>query len=186
MGLFDMFKKHAAPEPKPEPEQKSSRPAAVDAQVEPDTLCAPVAGRAIELAQVPDPVFSAGVVGLGCAIWPEEETVYAPLAGTVSVVMGHAVGIQGDDGIEVLVHVGIDTVDMGGDGFTGYVSQGDHVEAGQPVLSMDRDKIAAAGHPDCVVLAVSNTAEFESVQMVATPEAAVAAGVPVVKVVRKA
>lgn len=177
MGLFDMFKK------KPEPAAPAG-PAPVSAQAAPDTLCAPVSGRVIKMTDVPDPVFSGEVVGKGCAIWPDDETVYAPISGTVAVTMGHAVGITGDDGVEALVHIGVDTVDMEGRGFTGYVKQGDKVTAGQPVIKMSRAAIAEAGHPDCVVLAVSNTAEFADVQLTVDPESTVPAGAAVAKVVR--
>ena len=95
-----------------------------------------------------------------------------------------AVGIAGDNGIEALVHVGIDTVDMNGKGFTGYVKQGDTVKAGQPVLKMTKADIAETGHPDCVVLAVSNTAEFGGVELAVEPEASVRAGAAVAKVAR--
>lgn len=95
-----------------------------------------------------------------------------------------AVGIAGDNGIEALVHVGVDTVDMNGKGFTGYVKQGDTVKAGQPVLKMTKADIAEAGHPDCVVLAVSNTAEFGGVELAVELEASVRAGAAVVKVAR--
>ena len=96
--------------------------------------------------------------------------------------MGHAVGIQGDVGVEVLVHVGVDTVNLQGKGFTGYVKQGDAVKAGQPIIKMDRAVIAEAGYADCVVLAVSNTAEVSSVELAVEPESTVAAGAAVVKV----
>ena len=99
--------------------------------------------------------------------------------------MGHAVGLSTDDGIEVLVHIGVDTVNMQGKGFTGYVKQGDTVKAGDPVIKMDRAAIKEGGYPDCVVLAVSNTAEFADVELVADAESTVSAGTPVVKVVRK-
>ena len=104
MGLFDMFKKKADAAP--------AGPASVTAQEAADIVCAPVTGRVIKMTDVPDPVFSGEVVGKGCAIWPDDETVYSPVSGTVTVTMGHAVGITGDNGIEVLVHIGIDTVDM--------------------------------------------------------------------------
>lgn len=177
MGLFDMFKKKSEP-------AAPAGPAPVSAQAAPDTLCAPVSGRVIKMTDVPDPVFSGEVVGKGCAIWPDDETVYAPISGTVAVTMGHAVGITGDDGVEALVHIGVDTVDMEGRGFTGYVKQGDKVTAGQPVIKMSRAAIAEAGHPDCVVLAVSNTAEFADVQLTVDPESTVPAGAAVAKVVR--
>lgn len=181
MGLFDMFKKKEAPAAAP---QAPAAPASVDAAAGADVLCAPVAGKVIKMADVPDPVFGGEVLGKGCAIWPEGEVVYAPVTGTVTVTMGHAVGLRGDNGIEALVHIGIDTVDMNGKGFTGYVKEGDKVVAGQPVIKMDRAAIAEAGHPDCVVLAVSNTAEFASVDLAVEAEATVAAGAAVVKVAK--
>ena len=177
MGLFDMFKKKSEP-------AAPAGPASVSDHAPPDTLCAPVSGRVIKMTDVPDPVFSGEVVGKGCAIWPDDETVYAPISGTVAVTMGHAVGITGDDGVEALVHIGVDTVDMEGRGFTGFVKQGDKVVAGQPVIKMSRAAIAEAGHPDCVVLAVSNTAEFADVQLAVDPESTVPAGAAVAKVVR--
>lgn len=88
-------------------------------------------------------------------MWPEDDLVYAPCDGKVTVTMGHAVGLQSDSGIEVLVHVGVDTVNMNGDGFEGFVKADDVVKAGQPMLKIDRAKIAAAGYKDCVVVAVS-------------------------------
>lgn len=155
MGLFDVFKKKEA----------SKQNAA---ETWPVVLKAPVSGRMIAMADIPDPVFSTEVLGKGCAIWPESTVVYAPCAGTVSVVMGHAVGLTSDDGVEVLVHVGVDTVDMEGKGFTGYVAEGAKVKAG--------DAIAAAGHPDCVVVAISNTAEFSDVSPIPAAEDLVEAG----------
>lgn len=177
MGFFDRFKKAAEPE-------KPAVPASVTAQVSADTLCAPVRGRVCKMADIPDPVFSSEVLGKGCGVWPEGDVVYAPVTGTVTVTMGHAVGIQGDDGVEVLVHVGVDTVNMQGEGFTGYVAQGDHVVAGQAILGIDRGKIASAGYKDVVVLAVSNSAEFASVELCADEDSAVSAGETVLKVAR--
>lgn len=177
MGFFDKFKKKAEP-------AAPATPAAVDASSESDTLSAPVTGKVIAMSEVPDPVFSAEVLGKGCAIWPDEEVVYAPLSGTVTVTMGHAVGIQGSDGVEVLVHIGVDTVNMNGDGFTGYVKKGDAVKAGQPVIKLDKAKIAAAGYKDCVVLAISNSAEFKDVEPVVPADSQVSAGDAVLKVAR--
>lgn len=176
MGLFDMFKKKA--------DAASAGPASVTAQEAADIVCAPVTGRVIKMTDVPDPVFSGEVVGKGCAIWPDDETVYSPVSGTVTVTMGHAVGITGDNGIEVLVHIGIDTVDMEGKGFTGYVSQGDKVKAGQPVIKMSKAAIAEAGHPDCVVCAVSNSASFADVALTVDAESTVSAGASVLKITK--
>lgn len=174
MGLFDVFKKKAAP----------AGPAPVAAQAGTDVLCAPVSGRVVAMADVPDPVFSGGALGKGCAIWPEGDVVYAPAAGTVSAAMGHAVGLTTDDGAELIIHVGIDTVEMQGQGFTTLAEQGTRVEAGQPVLGIDRAAIKAAGHPDCVVLAVSNSADFADVALTVEAETTVEAGAAVLKVMR--
>lgn len=179
MGLFDMFKKKGV-----EP-QAPAVPASIDAQSGVDVLCAPVSGKVIAMSEVPDPVFSGEVLGGGCAVWPEEDVVYAPVDGTVTVTMGHAMGIKSDSGIEVLVHVGVDTVNLQGKGFTAHAVQGDRVVAGQPLLTADRAVIAEAGYKDCVILAVSNTAEFASVDMSVESGSSVAAGAPVVSVARR-
>lgn len=182
MGLFDKIFKKA--EEKSAPAAAPATPEAVSATVDADTLASPANGKVIKMTDVPDPVFSGEVLGKGCAVWPQDEIVYAPCDGTVTVTMGHAVGLTSTDGIEVLVHVGVDTVNMQGDGFTGFVKQGDEVKAGQPMLKIDREKIKAAGYPDCVVVAVGNTAEFASVDLCAEADSIVTAGTPVVKVTR--
>lgn len=178
MGLFDMFKKKAEP-------AAAAAPASISASAGADVLCSPVKGKVIKMADVPDPVFGGEVLGKGCAVWPEDDLVYAPCDGKVTVTMGHAVGLQSDSGIEVLVHVGVDTVNMNGDGFEGFVKADDVVKAGQPILKIDRAKIAAAGYKGCVVVAVSNTAEFADVELTVEAESTVAAGDAIVKVVRK-
>ena len=178
MGLFDFLKK------KPAEPAAPATPANVDAAAAPGTLCAPVNGKVIPMTDVPDPVFSGEVLGKGCAIWPEGDVVYAPASGEVTVTMGHAIGMVTDDGIEVLVHIGVDTVNLQGKGFTGYVVQGDKVVAGQPVIKMDRKVIADAGYKDCVVLIVSNTAEYASVDVAVDAESTVAAGATVLTVAK--
>ncbi len=177
MGLFDMFKKKTEPAAPAKPE---ARAVAVKA----DTLYAPADGRVVAIADVPDPVFSTEVLGKGCAVWPEGDVIYSPVSGTVTVTMGHAVGLTTDDGIEVLVHVGVDTVNMQGEGFTGFVTKDDVVKAGDPILKIDRAKIAEAGYPDCVVLAVSNSATFADVTLTAEAESTVKAGDAVLSVTR--
>ncbi len=175
MGLFDKIRKMATGSHAPEP---------VSAQSARDVACAPTSGRVVPMSEVPDPVFSSETLGPGCGIWPEEGTVYAPVSGTVSVTMGHAVGITSDDGVELIVHVGINTVEMGGKGFIPYVEKGDHVEAGQPVLGFSRREIADAGYQDVVVLAVTNGASFSSVELSVAPETQVSAGVALLRLVR--
>ncbi|AEB07540.1 PTS system IIA component, Glc family [Coriobacterium glomerans PW2] len=177
MGLFDRLLKH---EPAAVPP-----PTGVDVHPEADTLYAPVSGRVATMAEVPDPVFSGEVLGAGCAVWPDGDVIYAPASGKVSVTMGHAVGLITDDGIELLVHIGVDTVNLQGKGFTGFVKQGDAVSAGQALIRFDSDVIKEAGYEDCVVLAVSNTAEFADVAMIAQAGSTVSAGDAVVKITRK-
>lgn len=178
MGLFDKFKKNAG--------QKADKPVQqeptwLSIEADPHTLYAPVDGKLVALSKVPDPVFSGGVLGEGCAIWPTSDVVYAPISGTVTAVMGHALGISGDTGIEALVHIGVDTVEMNGEGFAEFVAQNDHVRAGQPVLRFDRDKIKAAEHPDCVVVTVSNSADMATVEVLASLDATVSSGDAIVR-----
>lgn len=181
MGLFDRFKKKGADAVSSEP----AVPAPVDAKASADVVCAPVTGKVIAMTEVSDPVFGGEILGKGCAVWPEEDMVYAPADGTITVAMGHAMGIMSSSGVELLVHCGVDTVNLQGKGFESFAKQGDEVKAGQPLLKMDRAVIAEAGYKDCVVLAVSNTAEFASVDMAAESGSRVAAGEAVVAVVRK-
>ena len=131
------------------------------------TLLAPVSGRAIALDRVPDPVFRSGVMGGGCGIEPTGETVYSPATGTLTVAGApnfHALALRTDDGAEILIHVGVDTVEMGGEGFSVYAEKGAHVMAGQPLLGFSKAKIEAAGHPDTVIMAVTNTGDLASVE----------------------
>ena len=113
-------------------------------------IASPLRGSAIPLSEVPDRVFSGGTLGLGCGIRPESECVVAPFAGTVTMTTptDHAIGLTSDGGVELLVHVGIDTVEMGGEGFARLVEQGERVEPGDPILSFTRSTIREAGHED--------------------------------------
>lgn len=156
MGLFDRFKKN--PEPAP---------------VEwPVIVAADAKGKVLEMNEVPDPVFSEGVLGLCCGIEPAEGKVYAPVDGKVTQVADskHALGFTGPGGVEVLIHVGVDTVDMNGEGFETKIKVGDTVKKGQPVLTMDLDKIHAAGHPSTVITVITNSDDFASVDLVGSGE----------------
>lgn len=123
-------------------------------------VLAPMDGELIPLADVPDPVFSSGAMGSGVAVVPTSGTVYAPVSGTVIVTMdsGHAYGIRTADGVEVLVHVGIDTVNLKGEGFTPKVSQGDTVTAGDVLAEVDLNAIEAAGYSTTTVVLITNSA----------------------------
>ncbi len=110
-------------------------------------VLAPVAGRAVPLSDVPDPVFSAGMVGYGAAVDPPQEVVeaVAPVSGKLLKLLPHAYVIMTVDNVGVLVHLGIDTVALNGDGFTTHVTQGDDVTAGQKVITYDVPAIVAKG-----------------------------------------
>lgn len=144
-------------------------------------LMSPVSGRVAALADVPDPVFSAGMLGAGCCVWPDEGVVCAPAAGVVGAAMPHAVGISTGD-VEMLVHIGVDTVEMGGDGFELLVCQGQRVETGQALVRFDREAVAAAGHPDCVIVTVTNSAELAGAEMAVAAGDEVWAGEPLLRV----
>ncbi|MGO4956500.1 glucose PTS transporter subunit IIA [Luteococcus sp. Sow4_B9] len=149
---------------------KQPKPAMVPGTV--TEVTAPLAGRVMPLAEVPDPVFSAGTVGLGVGIDPTGDTVYAPAAGKIVVAQktGHAFGIQLDSGVELLVHVGIDTVNLEGRGFDVKVARGDRVEAGTPLVTFDRSVIEEAGYSLVTPVLVTNAKKFAAVDQLATGE----------------
>lgn len=154
MGLFDkLFEKK---EKKAEPEFNC----------EPLTVYAPLRGKAIPLAQIPDPVFSEGVLGPGCGIEPEDEAVYAPFHGEITSVAEtkHAVGIVSRDGMELLIHVGIDTVAMNGKGFSVKVKEGQKVKKGDLLLTFSLADIKEAGHPSTTAVLVTNGDEYKEVR----------------------
>lgn len=124
-------------------------------------------GKAISLAEVGDGVFSEGIVGDGMAILPQNDTLYAPVDAEVIVLMQdskHACGLRLENGMEVLLHIGIDTVNMQGDGFEYLVEQGQKVSAGTPLIRFDREKIRAAGHPDVTVCVITEKGNAQDIQ----------------------
>ena len=130
---------------------------------------APIAGEVVGLADAGDKVFASGALGDGVGIVPSESTVVAPVSGTLMTVAktGHAFGIKTDDGVEVLVHVGIDTVKMDGRGFDVRVEKKQHVEAGDILAQVDFDAVAAAGFSTTTLMTVTNTKKMERVEAVA-------------------
>ncbi|MGN0159090.1 MAG: beta-glucoside-specific PTS transporter subunit IIABC [Brotaphodocola sp.] len=123
---------------------------------------APLSGEVITLKEVGDGMFSEGIVGPGCAIKPSSDIITAPCDGTVALVAEskHAIGIIRTDGAELMIHVGLDTVDMNGDGFDALVKAGDSITAGQKLLHFDREKIHKAGHTDTTMVIVTNSDLF--------------------------
>lgn len=145
-------------------EDSPSRPAS-DRTPDSNAILSPVAGRLVNLEATGDPVFASRALGEGVGVVPEttgETAVLAPVSGMLKTVArtGHAFGIKTDGGIEVLVHIGIDTVDMDGEGFAVVVAKGERIAAGEPLATVDFGKVAAAGHSVVVVVTVVNAAEL--------------------------
>lgn len=160
MGLFDRFKKNS--------ETSGSIPAEW-----PVVVAAPAKGKVLKMNEIPDPVFSEGVLGVCCGIEPVEGNIYAPVDGKVTQVADshHALGFAGPGEIEILIHVGVDTVEMNGDGFSPRVQVGDKVQKGQLVLTMDLQKIQDAGHPSTVITVITNSDDFAGVELACSGEA---------------
>ena len=131
----------------------------------PHTLGAAAQGTFVPMDEIPDPTFSQGILGICCGIEPETGKVYAPMDGTISQLADtlHAIGIEAG-GVELLIHVGIDTVEMKGDGFKSHVKEGQAVKKGDLLLTIDLEKIKAAGHPATIMVAVTNSDELASVE----------------------
>lgn len=141
----------------------------VQAQVKSiEGLKAVVSGNSISLKELNDGVFSEGVIGEGIAILPEDEVVNAPAAGEVILLMEetrHAMGLRLENGMELMIHVGLDTVNMKGDGFTYLVRQGDKVQEGTPLLRFDREKIRKAGYSDAVICVITDNKGHDRLSM---------------------
>ena len=154
----------------------------VPASLQDETIISPIVGQAVALSDVDDPVFSSGAMGRGIAIKPSEGVVYAPADAEVTIAFatGHAYGLKTANGAEILIHVGIDTVSMGGEGFDQKVAQGDKVKAGDVLGTFEAEKIAAAGLDDTTMVIVTNTADYASVTPVA--EGALAKGDAIIEV----
>lgn len=135
-----------------------------------ETILTPIVGEVVALADVNDPVFSSGAMGQGIAVKPSQGVVYAPADAEVTIAFatGHAYGLKTANGAEILIHVGIDTVTMNGEGFEQKVAQGDKVKAGDVLGTFDSNKIAAAGLDDTTMVIVTNTADYASVTPVAS------------------
>ncbi|HEL1907720.1 TPA: PTS glucose transporter subunit IIA [Streptococcus suis] len=149
-----------------------------------ETLVSPLSGDVVALENVNDPVFSSGAMGKGLAVKPSEGVVYAPADAEVTIAFetGHAYGLKTASGAELLIHIGIDTVSMNGNGFEKLVAAGDKVKAGTPIAKFDAAKIAEAGLDDTTMVIVTNTADFAEVSPLA--EGAIAHGANFLKVAK--
>ena len=127
-----------------------------------DDFYAPMAGKAVPITEVPDPTFAEGMLGNGIAIEPAEGKVYAPCDATVDMMFttGHAVSLVADNGAEILIHVGLETVSLEGKPFTVHIANGDKVKKGQLLIEVDLDAVKAAGLPTITPMVVCNTDEY--------------------------
>ncbi|HEP1501870.1 TPA: PTS beta-glucoside transporter subunit IIBCA [Streptococcus pyogenes] len=152
------------PLPAVEVDQTADQPALAE-----ETLYSPLNGAVVDLAAVSDPVFSSGAMGQGLAIKPEGKALYSPVDGKVAIVFetGHAYAITSSQGAEVLLHIGIDTVSMAGDGFESLVAVGQVVKKGDLLGHFDPSKIAEAGLDDITMMIVTNSADYQSVDILA-------------------
>ncbi|HFI2432139.1 TPA: sucrose-specific PTS transporter subunit IIBC [Streptococcus suis] len=149
-----------------------------------ETLVSPLSGDVVALENVNDPVFSSGAMGKGLAVKPTEGVVYAPADAEVTIAFetGHAYGLKTASGAEILIHIGIDTVSMNGNGFEKLVAAGDKVKAGDAIAKFDAAKIAEAGLDDTTMIIVTNTADFTEVTPLA--EGTIAHGADFLKVAK--
>lgn len=136
-------------------------------QCEPMTVYAPAEGTVVPLSEFPDAVFSQEILGPGCGILPSGDLVCAPFNGTIIQAADtlHAVGIASDDGLEVLIHVGVDTVDMAGKGFRYHVKNGQRVYLGDPLIGFDRETIRTAGHSDAIAVVLTNGEDYAGMEL---------------------
>ena len=131
-----------------------------------EVLGAPVEGEAVELSKVSDPTFGEEILGKGVAIIPSVGKVVAPIDGTIAMVFDtkHALSMTSDSGIEILIHIGLDTVTLKGEPFTAHAAAGDKVKAGDLLLEFDIEAIKAAGLDTIVPMVICNTPDYSEIQ----------------------
>ncbi|SFM15071.1 beta-glucoside-specific PTS transporter subunit IIABC [Salibacterium qingdaonense] len=134
------------------------------------TIASPLAGQVVPLEDVPEETFSSGAMGGGAAVIPAEGQVVSPVNGvvTTSISSGHAVGITSDEGIEILIHIGIDTVELEGAPFTSHVQQGDRVQAGQLIIECDEEKIRESGYNTITPIIITNQDHVKDITVIGT------------------
>lgn len=138
-------------------------------EVSDNEILSPLAGKSIALEDVPDPTFAEGILGLGAAVEPSEGKITAPADGTVGTLFDthHAIGLNLDNGAELLIHIGINTVELNGEGFTAHVSEGYRVKKGQTLITFDKELIASKGYKTATPVIVTNPDEYSAVKRVA-------------------
>ncbi|MFC6169491.1 PTS sugar transporter subunit IIA [Loigolactobacillus jiayinensis] len=137
-----------------------------------EVFVAPVTGQLIPIEKVDDEVFSQKIMGEGFAVVPTENQIYSPVAGTVKSIFPtkHALGITTKNGLEVLVHMGLDTVELEGKAFSELVEEGDQVEAGQPLMQMDLDTVKQMGKPTTIVIVITDSDKLQDIPTITEKE----------------
>lgn len=181
---FILYKRFEKAADKGSEEKKGSKvmgSTAETVKVSQGRICAPASGEIVPMSEIPDETFASGILGQGCGIRPDSGVIKAPISGEITAFAdtGHAIGITGPDGVEVLVHVGIDTVNMKGEGFTPKAKAGDKVTVGQELLVFDRKAVEAAGYSDMVILLLLNAGTFSDVKI--ETQETVEAGMPIMQ-----
>lgn len=133
-----------------------------------NSFLSPMTGKSVSIKEVPDETFSSEMLGKGIAIIPIDGLVTSPTSGKVSMIFEtlHAISILADTGEEILIHIGLDTVKMNGDGFSSYVKVGDIVKPKDPLIKADLEKIKSAGFNPITIMLICNSTEFKSVESV--------------------
>ena len=151
-------------------ETQEEEPVVATSERADEKLRSPIVGEVVALSEVNDPVFSSGVMGQGIAVKPSKGVVYAPADAEIAIAFptGHAYGLKTDNGAEILIHVGIDTVSLNGEGFEAKVSQGDRVRAGDIIGTFDSEVIAANRLDDTTMVIITNTMDYAEVTPIAT------------------
>lgn len=170
-----MYKDEAPSEQVSNDTADNSAASTVEVAVEPNTVYAPIKGEVVPLSEIPDKTFASGMLGDGCGINPSEGLASAPFNGTVTAIFDtkHAIGLLSDDGIEMVIHIGINTVELKGEPFEVLVSNGDTVKVGQPLVKFDMDAIKSKGYPLTTPVIVTNSSSFNSVNVEKTGNTAI-------------
>jgi len=152
-------------------EELNSSPASINPEDQ-NSILSPISGKVITLEEVPDDTFAAGILGLGAAVEPIESKVVAPCDGTVATLFEtkHAIGLNLSNGAELLIHIGINTVELKGNGFTTHVSEGDSVKKGQLLITFDIDFIKKSGYSTITPILVTNADDYSKIEKVADGE----------------
>ncbi len=160
------------------PAAKASAPAK-KIETEKDTVYSPIKGKVIPLSEVKDETFAGEVLGKGIGIEPAEGKVYAPFDGEITTLFDtkHAVGLSNEDGLEILIHVGINTVELDGKGYTAHVAEGDKVSCGDLLLTVDLDAIRKAGYDTTTPVIVTNSDDYSEVNALKVGDASVSEAV---------